>query len=56
MLLQSCTYFNNVTVDPYKTLGEAELYNQGSVFLSNGDITTAVIVFETLDARFPFST
>ena len=55
LILQSCAYFNTVVIDPYKTMGEAELYEQGSFFLSNGDIPSAVTVFETLEARFPFS-
>jgi outer membrane protein assembly factor BamD len=56
MILQSCAYFDAVKVDPYKNIGESELYEQGSIFLSNGDIPMAVTVFETLEARFPFST
>ena len=56
MILQSCAYFDAVKVDPYKSMGESELYEQGSIFLSNGDIPSAVTTFETLEARFPFST
>jgi len=56
MILQSCAYFNAVQIDPYKSMGESELYEQGSIFLSNGDIPSAVTAFETLEARFPFST
>jgi outer membrane protein assembly factor BamD len=56
MMLQSCAYFDVVKVDPYKSMGESELYEQGSIFLSNGDIPSAVTTFETLEARFPFST
>ena len=56
MMLQSCAYFDAVKVDPYKSMGESELYEQGSIFLSNGDIPSAVTTFETLEARFPFST
>ena len=56
IMLQSCAYFDVVKVDPYKSMGESELYEQGSIFLSNGDITSAVTTFETLEARFPFST
>ena len=55
LILQGCAYFNKVTVDPYKSMSEAELYEQGSVFLSNADIPSAVNVFGTLEARFPFS-
>ncbi len=29
---------------------------QGSVFLENGDIPSAITVFETLEAKYPFST
>ena len=56
LILQSCAYFNKVTIDPYKSMSEAELYEQGSVFLANADIPSAVNVFGTLEARFPFST
>jgi outer membrane protein assembly factor BamD len=56
MLLQSCAYFDAVKIDPYKSMGESELYEQGTIFLSNGDIPSAVTAFETLEARFPFST
>ena len=56
MMLQSCAYFDAVKVVPYKSMGESELYEQGSMFLSNGDIPSAVTTFETLEARFPFST
>jgi outer membrane protein assembly factor BamD len=45
-----------VTIDPYKSMSEAELYEQGSVFLANADIPAAINVFGTLEARFPFST
>jgi len=37
-------------------MSEATLYEEGSVFLANGDIPSAVNVFGTLEARFPFST
>ena len=56
LILQSCSYFNTVTIDPYKSMSEAELYQEGSVFIANGDIPSAVNVFGTLEARFPFST
>ena len=56
LILQSCSYFNTVTIDPYKSMSEATLYEEGSVFLANGDIPSAVNVFGTLEARFPFST
>tara|TARA_B100001564_G_scaffold279029_1_gene241166 strand:+ start:1881 stop:2723 length:843 start_codon:yes stop_codon:yes gene_type:complete len=56
LTLQSCTYFDAVKVDPYKSMSESQLYQQGSEFLSNADIPNAVSVFETLEARFPFST
>ena len=56
MMLQSCAYFDVVKVYPYKSMGESELYEQGSIFLSNGDIPSAITTFETLEARFPFST
>ena len=35
---------------------EVELYNEGSAFLGNADIPQAVIMFEMLEARYPFST
>ena len=56
LILQSCAYLNKVTIDPYKSMSEAELYEQGSIFLANADIPSAVNVFGTLEARFPFST
>ena len=56
LILQSCSYFNTVTINPYKSMSEATLYEEGSVFLANGDIPSAVNVFGTLEARFPFST
>jgi len=55
MILQSCASLQTVAIDPYKKMGEAELYNEGSIFLSNDDLPSAVTVFETLEARFPFS-
>jgi outer membrane protein assembly factor BamD len=56
LTLQSCAYFDAVKVDPYQSMSESQLYQQGSEFLSNADIPNAVSVFETLEARFPFST
>ena len=56
LILQSCSYFNTVTIDPYSSMSDAELYQEGSVFIANGDIPSAVNVFGTLEARFPFST
>ena len=55
-MLQSCSYFNAVKIDPYKSMSEADLYEQGTEFLANADIPSAVNVFGTLEARFPFST
>lgn len=56
MILQSCASFETIKIDPYKGMGESELYEQGSIFLSTADIPSAVTVFETLEAKFPFST
>ena len=56
LMLQSCSYFNTVSIDPYKSMSEVELYQEGSTFLANADIPSAVNVFGTLEARFPFST
>ena len=56
LILQSCSHFNTVSIDPYKSMSEAQLYEEGSVFLANADIPSAVNVFGTLEARFPFST
>tara|TARA_Y100000768_G_scaffold84092_2_gene60099 strand:- start:760 stop:1605 length:846 start_codon:yes stop_codon:yes gene_type:complete len=55
-VLQSCAMFEKKAIDPYKTMSEAELYNEGSIFLSNGDIPQAVAMFELLEIRYPFST
>ena len=55
MILQSCASFETIKVDPYKGMGESELYEQGSIFLSNADIPSAVTVFETLEAKSPSS-
>ena len=35
VILQGCAFFDAVKVDPYKSMGEPELYEQGSIFLSN---------------------
>ena len=56
IVLQSCTVFEKTVVDPYSTMSETELYNEGRAFLSNADIPSAIIAFETLEVRFPFST
>ena len=56
LTLNGCAFLEKVEVDPYKSLTEIELYNEGSAFLANGDIPQAVTVFEMLEARFPFST
>ena len=55
LMLQSCSYFNTVSIDPYKSMSEVELYQEGSTFLANADIPSAVNVFGTLEARFPYS-
>ena len=34
---------------------EAELYNEGSMFLNNADIPQAVAIFDLLEIRYPFS-
>tara|TARA_B100000035_G_scaffold315479_1_gene336796 strand:- start:7050 stop:7889 length:840 start_codon:yes stop_codon:yes gene_type:complete len=54
--LSSCAFLDKAKVDPYKGMAEVELYNLGSDFLVNGDIPQAVVLFEMLEARFPFST
>ena len=54
--LTSCAFFDKAKIDPYKDMPEAELYNLGSEFLANADIPQAVVLFEMLEARFPFST
>ena len=53
--LTSCAFLDKVKVDPYKGMTEVELYTQGSDFLVNADIPQAVVLFEMLEARFPFS-
>tara|TARA_B100000676_G_scaffold145448_1_gene143844 strand:- start:1526 stop:2365 length:840 start_codon:yes stop_codon:yes gene_type:complete len=54
--LTSCAFFDKAKIDPYKDMPEAQLYNLGSDFLANADIPQAVVLFEMLEARFPFST
>ena len=53
--LTSCAFLDKAKVDPYKGMTEVELYTQGSDFLVNADIPQAVVLFEMLEARFPFS-
>tara|TARA_B100000902_G_scaffold344084_1_gene349237 strand:- start:166 stop:1005 length:840 start_codon:yes stop_codon:yes gene_type:complete len=54
--LTGCAFFDKAKIDPYRDMPEAQLYNLGSDFLANADIPQAVILFEMLEARFPFST
>tara|TARA_Y100000389_G_scaffold52091_1_gene47878 strand:- start:7726 stop:8565 length:840 start_codon:yes stop_codon:yes gene_type:complete len=56
LVIQGCAFLEKAKVDPYKTMTEVELYNEGSIFLENADIPNAVQIFETLEAKFPFST
>ena len=56
VLIQGCAFLETVKVDPYENMNEESLYAQGSVFLENGDIPLAITVFETLEAKYPFST
>ena len=56
LFMSSCTFLDTVKVDPYRTMTEVELYNEGAAFLNNADIPQAVAIFEMLEARFPFST
>jgi outer membrane protein assembly factor BamD len=56
VLIQGCAFLETVKVDPYENMTEEGLYAQGSVFLQNGDIPSAITVFETLEAKHPFST
>ena len=56
ILIQGCTFLETVKVDPYENMTEESLYAQGSIFLENGDIPSAITVFETLEAKYPFST
>ena len=54
-ILNGCAIFDKATIDPYKRMTETNLYNEGSIFLNNGDISQAVEVFELLEIRYPFS-
>ena len=54
-ILQSCAMFDKETIDPYKSMTESELYNEGSMFLNNADIPQAAAMFELLEIRYPFS-
>ena len=56
VLIQGCTFLESAKVDPYENMAEETLYSQGSIFLENGDIPSAITVFETLEAKYPFST
>jgi outer membrane protein assembly factor BamD len=56
VLIQGCAFLESAKVDPYENMSEESLYAQGSVFLENGDIPSAITVFETLEAKYPFST
>ena len=56
ILIQGCTFLETVKVDPYEDMAEESLYAQGSIFLENGDIPSAITVFEMLEAKYPFST
>ncbi len=56
LILQGCSNFSVAKMDPYKSMSEAEIYAEGSAFLQNADIPSAITVFETLEAKFPFST
>ena len=56
VLIQGCAFLETVKVDPYENMTEEGLYAQGSIFLENGDIPSAITVFETLEAKYPFST
>ena len=55
VLIQGCAFLENAKVDPYENMVEETLYSQGSIFLENGDIPSAITVFETLEAKYPFS-
>ena len=54
--LSSCAILDKAKVDPYRTMTELQLYNEGAAFIANADIPQAVAIFEMLEARFPFST
>ena len=55
VLIQGCAFLETARVDPYENMTEDSLYAQGSVFLQNGDIPSAITVFETIEAKYPFS-
>lgn len=55
-MIQGCAFLDKAKVDPYESMSEAQLYQEGSIFLSNLDIPSALVVFQTLEARYPFST
>ena len=55
VLIQGCAFIESAKVDPYENMAEETLYSQGSIFLENGDIPSAITVFETLEAKYPFS-
>ena len=55
VLIQGCAFLESAKVDPYENMVEETLYSQGSIFLENGDIPSAITVFETLEAKYPFS-
>ena len=54
--LTGCAFLDKAKVNPYEGMTEVELYNEGSAFLGNADIPQAVVMFELLEARYPFST
>ena len=56
VLFQGCTFLETAQIDPYENMNEENLYAEGSIFLQNGDIPLAIAVFETLEAKYPFST
>ena len=56
VLFQGCTLLETAQIDPYENMNEENLYAEGSIFLQNGDIPLAIAVFETLEAKYPFST
>jgi len=56
VLIQGCAFLESAKVDPYESMNEENLYSQGAIFLGNGDIPSAITVFETLEAKYPFST
>ena len=56
LFFTSCAFLDKAKVDPYRTMTELQLYNEGAAFIANADIPQAVAIFEMLEARFPFST